>query len=79
MPKEYNKKDWIGAFAVTAGNNVGKLSKISSDNNNDYESIMIKIIGDRIAEAMAEKMHELVRRELWGYDSKEKLFKLRFN
>ena len=42
-------------------------------NNNDYESIMIKIIGDRIAEAMAEKMHESVRKELWGYDSKEKL------
>ena len=73
MPKEFNKKDWIGAFAVTAGTNVDKLSKISANNNNDYESIMIKIIGDRIAEAMAEKMHESVRKELWGYDSKEKL------
>ena len=73
MPKEFNKKDWIGAFAVTAGTNVDKLSKISAKNNNDYESIMIKVIGDRIAEAMAEKMHETVRKELWGYDLKEKL------
>jgi len=73
MPKEFNKKDWIGAFAVTAGTNVDKLSKISAKNNNDYESIMIKVIGDRIAEAMAEKMHETVRKELWGYASKEKL------
>jgi len=73
MPKEFNKKDWIGAFAVTAGTNVDKLSKISAKDNNDYESIMIKIIGDRIAEAMAEKMHESVRKDLWGYASKEKL------
>jgi len=72
MPKKYGKKDWIGAFAVTAGTNVEKLSKISSKNNNDYESIMIKVIGDRIAEAMAEKMHKLVRTDFWGYSYGEK-------
>ena len=44
-----------------------------SKQNNDYESIMIKVIGDRIAEALAEKMHEDVRKKLWGYSSEENL------
>jgi 5-methyltetrahydrofolate--homocysteine methyltransferase len=72
-PKDYNIKDWIGAFAVTAGTNVEIISNEKSKQNNDYESIMIKVIGDRIAEALAEKMHEDVRKKLWGYSSEEKL------
>ena len=72
-PKDYNIKDWIGAFAVTAGTNVDIISDKKSKQNNDYESIMIKVIGDRIAEALAEKMHEDVRKKLWGYSTEENL------
>jgi len=72
-PQDYNIKDWIGAFAVTAGTNVDIISNEKSKQNNDYESIMIKVIGDRIAEALAEKMHKDVRKKLWGYSSEENL------
>ena len=72
-PKDYNINDWIGAFAVTAGTNVDIISDKKSKQNNDYESIMIKVIGDRIAEGLAEKMHEDVRKKLWGYSSEENL------
>ncbi len=72
-PKNLNIEDWVGAFAVTAGTNIDHLSKEQSNKNNDYESIMIKIIGDRIAEALAEKMHLKVRKELWKYSPKEEL------
>ena len=72
-PKNLNIPDWIGAFAVTAGTNIDKLSKEKSKKNKDYESIMIKIIGDRIAEALAEKMHLKVRKELWKYSPNENL------
>ena len=72
-PRDNDIKDWIGAFAVTAGTNVDIISNEKSKQNNDYESIMIKVIGDRIAEALAEKMHEDVRKKLWGYSSEENL------
>ena len=72
-PVDSNIKDWIGAFAVTAGTNVDIISNEKSKQNNDYESIMIKVIGDRIAEALAEKMHEDVRKKIWGYSSEENL------
>ena len=72
-PRDSDIKDWIGAFAVTAGTNVDIISNEKSKQNNDYESIMIKVIGDRIAEALAEKMHEDVRRKIWGYSPQEDL------
>ena len=72
-PIESKKKDWIGGFAVTAGFNVEKIGEDFSNNNDDYKSIMIKVLGDRIAEALAEKMHEKVRTELWGYAKDETL------
>jgi len=72
-PISSGKKDWIGAFAVTAGSNVEKIGKKLANENNDYESIMVKVIGDRIAEALAEKMHEKVRKDFWGYAKNESL------
>jgi len=72
-PIHSGKKDWIGGFAVTAGFNVEKIGQNFADNNDDYKSIMIKVLGDRIAEALAEKMHEKVRTELWGYSKNESL------
>lgn len=72
-PIDSGKKDWIGGFAVTAGFNVEKIGQDFADNNDDYKSIMIKVLGDRIAEALAEKMHEKVRTKLWGYSKNESL------
>jgi 5-methyltetrahydrofolate--homocysteine methyltransferase len=72
-PLSSTKKDWIGGFAVTAGFNIEKIGKDFSKQNDDYTSIMVKVLGDRIAEALAEKMHEMVRKKLWGYAKNEKL------
>ncbi len=59
--------DWIGGFAVTAGHGIGtKLAEFKS-HIDDYSDIMLKALADRLAEAFAERMHEYVRKELWGY------------
>tara|TARA_B100001250_G_scaffold168081_1_gene144748 strand:- start:1043 stop:1531 length:489 start_codon:yes stop_codon:yes gene_type:complete len=65
-PVDSKIKDYIGAFAVTAGINAEELSIEYEKNNNDYNSIMIKTIADRLAEALAELMHQRVRKE-WGF------------
>jgi len=70
-PKDSGKKDYIGAFAVTAGIGIDKLVAEFETDNDDYNSIMIKALADRLAEAFAEAMHEKVRKELWGYASDE--------
>ncbi|MFC5536357.1 methionine synthase [Rhodocytophaga aerolata] len=72
-PIETGKADYIGAFAVTAGIGIEKLIEKFEKDHDDYNSIMIKAIADRLAEAFAELMHERVRKEFWGYDRKEKL------
>ena len=59
--------DWIGGFVVTAGAEEDKISKRFAQANDDYGSIMVKALADRIAEALAERMHERVRREFWAY------------
>jgi len=65
--------DYIGAFAVTAGLGIEKqLEKFDKDLD-DYHSIMLKAIADRLAEAFAERLHERVRKEFWGYAKDEKL------
>ena len=71
-PRSANKIDYIGGFAVTAGDKVESLSEKYKDDNDDYTSIMIKALGDRIAEALAEMIHKKVR-DLWGYGKKENL------
>ncbi len=59
--------DWIGGFAVTAGHGIGtKLAEFKS-HIDDYSDIMLKALADRLAEAFAERMHQHVRKELWGY------------
>lgn len=67
-PKNSNINDYIGAFAVTAGINIDKLVAKYEKDNDDYNSIMIKAIADRLAEAFAELMHHKVRTDLWGYN-----------
>ncbi len=72
-PKETGLKDYIGGFAVTAGHKVDELADKYEAANDDYNSIMVKILADRFAEAFAERMHERVRKEFWGYQPDEAL------
>ena len=65
--------DHIGAFAVSAGKGVEEKCLEYEKNNDDYSSIMLKAIADRLAEALAEYMHEKVRKDLWGYAEDENL------
>jgi 5-methyltetrahydrofolate--homocysteine methyltransferase len=70
-PKGYN--DYIGGFAVSTGFGIDeKVAEFEKDHD-DYNAILLKAIADRLAEAFAEHMHELVRKELWGYVKDEKL------
>lgn len=72
-PKESGVKDYLGGFVVTAGEGIEKWVKEYEDNLDDYSSILMKALADRLAEAFAEYMHEYVRKEVWGYASDEKL------
>jgi 5-methyltetrahydrofolate--homocysteine methyltransferase len=72
-PKASGIKDYIGMFAVTAGLGIEKYEKRFEDAHDDYSSIMLKSLADRLAEAFAEYMHERVRTDLWGYASSERL------
>ena len=66
-PKDSGLNDYIGAFAVTSGIGLGKLVKEAKANDDDYRAIMLQAVGDRLAEAFAEYLHERVRRDDWGY------------
>ena len=66
-PKDSGKQDYIGSFVVTAGIGAEELAKAYQDAGDDYNSIMVKALADRFAEAFAEHMHERVRKEFWGY------------
>ena len=68
-----NINDYVGCFAVSAGFGTDELSKIYENKNDDYNSIMVKAIADRLAEATAEYLHERVRKEYWGYAKDENL------
>ena len=70
-PEKVNVEDYIGAFVVSAGSGVEEISKKYEKDHDDYSSIMIKALADRLAEATAEYLHELIRKEYWGYDKKE--------
>ena len=72
-PKESGIADYIGAFAVTSGIGIEKREAAFQAKHDDYGSIMLKAIADRLAEAFAEMMHERVRRDLWGYATAEAL------
>ncbi len=72
-PKNSGVRDWVGAFAVTTG--IGIESKLAEfeRGHDDYSSILLKALADRLAEAFAERLHERVRKEFWGYAPDEKL------
>lgn len=70
-PKSSGKEDYLGAFAVTAGIGIEKHVKRFEENHDDYHAILLKSLADRLAEALAERMHQRVRREFWGYSSDE--------
>ncbi len=70
-PHETGKADYIGAFVVTAGIGEDRISERLKGKNDDYSSIMAKALADRLAEAFAERMHERVRKEFWGYGAAE--------
>ena len=71
-PRECGKIDYLGAFAVSAGEGVEKLADEYENQNDDYSAIMVKALGDRFAEAMAELAHKKVR-EWWKYGMNENL------
>lgn len=72
-PKESDIKDYIGFFAATAGLGSDEKSKEFADLNDDYRSLMLKVLADRLAEAFAEWLHKEVRKESWGYVPEENL------
>ncbi|MBP6522583.1 MAG: B12-binding domain-containing protein, partial [Saprospiraceae bacterium] len=72
-PVESGKKDFVGAFAVSAGFGVEELVGEYERAHDDYHAIMVKALADRFAEAAAEYMHAKVRKEIWGYASDEML------
>ena len=72
-PKDSGITDYIGMFAVTSGLGIEKHEKRFEDAGDDYSSIMLKALADRLAEAFAEYLHERVRKDLWGYAADEKL------
>lgn len=71
-PKESGRKDYIGGFVVTAGEEVEEFAESFKAKHDDYSAIMVQALGDRVAEALAEMMHKKVR-ESWGYGKDEDL------
>jgi 5-methyltetrahydrofolate--homocysteine methyltransferase len=74
-PKESGKVDYMGAFCVTTGFGVDEWAAEFEKDLDDYNSIMVKALADRFAEAFAEYLHEKVRKEIWGYAADEVLSK----
>ena len=70
-PKSTGIKDYIGAFVVTAGKKIDQIAKKFEEDLDDYNSIMIKALADRMAEAAAEYLHQKVRKEYWGYTEEQ--------
>jgi 5-methyltetrahydrofolate--homocysteine methyltransferase len=70
-PKNSTKQDYIGAFAVTTGIGIEEHVQRFEADHDDYNSILLKALADRLAEAFAELMHQRVRKEFWGYASDE--------
>jgi 5-methyltetrahydrofolate--homocysteine methyltransferase len=73
LPKDSGKTDYMGAFCVTTGFGVDEWALEFEKQLDDYNSIMVKALADRLAEAFAEFLHEKVRTEIWGYASDEVL------
>jgi 5-methyltetrahydrofolate--homocysteine methyltransferase len=73
VPKDSEKQDYIGCFCVSTGFGVEEKAKEFEKQLDDYNSILVKALGDRLAEAFAEYLHLKVRKEIWGYASNERL------
>ncbi|MBP1224317.1 methionine synthase [Flavobacterium sp. 1355] len=73
LPKESGIEDYMGAFCVTTGFGVDEWAAEFEAALDDYNSIMVKALADRFAEAFAEYLHEKVRKDFWGYDKEESL------
>jgi 5-methyltetrahydrofolate--homocysteine methyltransferase len=71
-PRASGVADWVGAFAVSAGGIEEHVARFEAAHD-DYSAIMLKALADRLAEAFAERLHERVRREFWGYAAEERL------
>jgi len=72
-PKDSGKQDWVGGFAVTSGIGIEDKLEEFGKSYDDYSSILLKALADRLAEAFAERLHERVRKEFWGYAADETL------
>ncbi len=72
-PMKSGKKDYFGMFAVTSGKGVDAIAAEMKKNGDEYSSILLKVLADRLAEAFAEMLHEKVRKEIWGYAADESL------
>jgi 5-methyltetrahydrofolate--homocysteine methyltransferase len=72
-PKSTGIKDYVGGFVVTTGLGMEKHIAEFEKNHDDYNSILLKALADRLAEAFAERMHQRVRKEFWGYAANEKM------
>lgn len=72
-PTSSGKKDYLGAFAVTAGIGIEKMVEQYEADHDDYNSIMVKALADRLAEAFAECLHHEVRTSIWAYTADEQL------
>ncbi len=82
-PKDSGRIDYMGGFAVTAGIGMNKWVEEAKENGDDYRSILLQTLSDRLAESFAEVMHIKVRKEIWGYApdemlSKEEIWKLKY-
>jgi 5-methyltetrahydrofolate--homocysteine methyltransferase len=71
VPEEENITDYIGMFAVTAGIEIENLISKFDKDHDDYSSILVKAIADRLVEAFAEYLHEMIRKDYWGYHKDE--------
>ena len=72
-PETSGIEDYIGGFCVTTGHGVDELAAEFEAQHDDYNSILLKSLADRLAESFTEYLHRLVRKELWGYDTEETL------
>ena len=72
-PADSGRQDWIGAFAVTAGIGIEEHVRRFEADHDDYNAILLKALADRLAETMAERIHQRVRTEFWGYATDETL------
>jgi 5-methyltetrahydrofolate--homocysteine methyltransferase len=84
VPKNVGIMDWIGCFVASVGSEVAERKRQLKKEGDDYQAIMLEALADRLAEALAEYMHERLRKEFWGYDSneiltQEQLIKEEFN